>query len=111
MKKSTKAVLFSLLVFPGTGHFLVEEFQRGLIWLSSAGILTFIITRNAINTAQKTVASLDLSGGLDLNQLMTTANQAAVQSGGDGWMNAMSWALGIIWIVAAVDVYRLAKAS
>ncbi len=108
MKKSTKAVLFSVLVFPGTGHFLVEEFQRGFLWLSAAGILLFIYCRYAWNTAQKIVSNVDINAGLDINQLMAQANATTAQSS-NGWMTLVGWLLVVIWIVAAVDVYRLAK--
>ena len=43
MKKTIKAVLFSLLIFPGAGHFLVRKWIWGLLFmavsLASAGIL------------------------------------------------------------------------
>lgn len=108
MKKSTKVVLFSLLVFPGSGHFLIDYWQRGIVWISSAGLLLYLLTRTAVTTAQQTLASLDLTGGMDINQLMATANQTAAQNS-SGWMSTASWGLGIIWIAAAIDAYQLAR--
>ena len=108
MKKSTKAVLFSVLSFPGTGHFLIAKSQRGVIWFSSAAIFLFIYLRHAFNTAQQIANSVGMSLGIDIQQLMFKANETAAQST-NGWMTLVFWLLVVIWIVAAVDVYRLAK--
>jgi hypothetical protein len=109
MKKTTKAVLLSLLIFPGLGHLISKAFARGLLWFCSAAAVIGVLTVKAMHIAQTIAASLNVSTGLDINQLLDTANQITAQHNPNGLLNVMSWMMGLIWIAAAVDAYRLAK--
>lgn len=109
MKNTTKAVLLSLLIFPGLGHLTSRAFARGLLWFGSAAALTGFLTYKAVHIIQTIAARLDVSAGLDINQLLAIANQVTAQNDPNGWLNIMSWMVGLIWIAAAVDAYYLAK--
>lgn len=109
MKKTTKAVLWSVLIFPGIGHFISRSYARGLLWLGSAAALVGFLTVKAVRIAQTAVANLDIQAGVDTNQLLATANQITAQQDPNGWLSLLSWIVGLIWIIAAVDAYLLAK--
>jgi hypothetical protein len=52
MKKSTKVVLFSLLVFPGAGHFLLRKWKWGLFFLIATFAPVCYVVIYAYNRAQ-----------------------------------------------------------
>jgi TM2 domain-containing membrane protein YozV len=51
VKKSTKAALFSALVFPGVGHFYLKRWLVGILLFGVAALATFYIGSVVMETA------------------------------------------------------------
>ncbi|MES2662341.1 MAG: hypothetical protein V4629_03465 [Pseudomonadota bacterium] len=108
MKKPTKAALLSLFVFPGTGHLLLKKYQRGLIWIGVTAALLIFLIKNIMKMAEKVIGDMDVSqGAIDINQIADAATQASLNV--NPWVSVANWVVLIIWVVAAIDAYRIAK--
>ena len=109
MKKSVEAALYSGLLFPGTGHFILKKFKRGLIFFtpSLAGLLYLV--NDAINKASS-IAEQIIQGDVSLDP-DSLANLISAQSSHSELllMQLLTWILGIIWGVGIIDAYRLGK--
>ncbi len=51
MKNSVKAALFSALVFPGTGHFIIKRYLRGLVFFLPSLLSLLYLLRYSVNKA------------------------------------------------------------
>ncbi|MGD8796734.1 MAG: hypothetical protein PVH51_07765, partial [Thiohalophilus sp.] len=106
MKKSTKAVLLSGLVFPGLGHIYLKRYLVGLVLLCIAGIAIFTITETTINIALEVVGEIE-TGNLALDsqsitQLVEQRSREAEQS-----TNLQLWVFMACWIFGIIDSYRI----
>jgi len=109
MKKTTKATLFSLLIFPGTGHFLLRRWGRGLLFLVPALCTSIVLANSAIDRASDAADRL-MSGEVPLDeesirQLLDEElppRQAML-------ISTAEYLLLACWIVGAVDAYVQAR--
>ncbi len=107
MKNSTKAVLLSLLVFPGAGHLYLKRGMRGLAFLAPALLAVLYIFNQAVDEANKIVGQLT-SGAMPLDPAAMAAQ--IEQSGGNTTLaNVASAVMLICWIGSAVDAWWLAN--
>ena len=93
MRKSIKAFLFSFLIFPGTGHFALGLYRRGLLFLLPALLSMTLMLRDTMEQAG-TLAEQILQGSNP--QITETSN-----------LQYASIIFTICWIVAIVDATRL----
>lgn len=109
MKKSVEAALYSGLLFPGSGHFILKRVQRGLIFFipSFAGLLYLV--NDAINKASN-IADQIIQGSVSLDP-NSLSNLITAQSSDAELlaMQVLTWTLGIIWVAGIIDAYRLGK--
>ena len=107
MRKSTQALLWAALIFPGAGHLVLKSFQRGValivISLLSMTLLLIQIARQASQVVEK---SLSEGSGLDLQHLVAVTLQATAD---DKLLNAALWVLALCWLFGVIDTYRLGK--
>jgi TM2 domain-containing membrane protein YozV len=59
MKRSTKAMLLSALVFPGTGHFYLKRPITGLLLAGTAAVALYVIASVAWDTALDIVGKIE----------------------------------------------------
>ena len=108
MKKSTKAVLISGLVFPGLGHIFLRRYVVGLVLLCLAGGAIYTVANTAIVTALDVAGEIESgSTALDsasISQLVTQRSQQAGQS-----TNVAAWVLMISWVIGIIDSYRVGR--
>ena len=109
MKLSTKAALYSAIVFPGAGYFIVKNKLRGGIALSiSLGCLVVFMIE-AFNKAQ-IIAGKIVSGEIpyDINiirdQIPLTPGVFATE-----FIMVTTICIALVWIVGGIDSYRLGK--
>lgn len=95
MRQSVKAFLFSFLIFPGTGHFALGRYQRGLIFMLPALISMFMLLQNAM-------AQIDALSGQIMQGITPQANETAS-------MQYASWIFMICWIASIIDAVRLGR--
>jgi len=109
MKKSVKAALFSALLFPGTGHFTLKRYQRGMaLFLPALSSLLFQIYY-VLNKANAIASQIELGTvPFDVesisNLIAETPSHAEIFL-----LNFTSWILLVCWLGSIVDSYRLGK--
>ena len=109
MRQSLKAALFSALLFPGSGHFLLRKHIRGalLAGISIACILLLIVT--AVDIAQQ-VSDEMLSGRIPLDPARIT-DEVSKRIADSGSLRASlsTYLLLACWLVGIVDSWRVGR--
>ncbi len=110
MKRSTKAALWSALVFPGLGHFLVRRYLVGALLLCLAGGALYSVTHTALSAVTQLAGEIE-SGGLaiestSIGQLVAQRSQQAEQSS-----RVPMAVLTICWVIGIVDSWRVGRAQ
>ena len=110
MRKSTKAVLLSALVFPGTGHLYLKKHIAGaLIACFSLGSLYPIVT-DAIERAQDIMAKV-VRGEVGLDPTAIAELVARQEVGNNFQLLDLALAgLIVCWVIGIVDSYRCGRA-
>jgi TM2 domain-containing membrane protein YozV len=110
MKVSYKAALLSALVFPGTGHFYLKRYWRGLF------IMLFVFTGLGYMIRSATVAALSIlddavvtlhSGTDSLQELSNIAGSKILTT--DPYHDAVFYLIVCFWIFAIIDAYIIGK--
>lgn len=109
MRKSINAALFSALVFPGTGHFTLEYYRRGLIFFIPALLGGLFLILHATNMTYSIIDQinqgripLDISALLDL--ILTSPGQAKLLQ-----LKIATYLFVIPWILSIPDSYLLGR--
>ena len=109
MKLAYKAVLYSALIYPGGGHFLLKRYAMGMVYASIATACLCALLVRAIEVAQS-ISDRILSGELPLD-IARIRSEISLQALGDGSLTVTvaTWLLVGCWIVAGVDAFRLGR--
>jgi uncharacterized protein DUF6677 len=109
MKKSTKALLFSALLFPGAGHFLLKRYRRGVLLLTITLAALIIIVRDALQQALVLVDKIQ-SGAIPPDaQMIAQAIEQAANTGASTSVN-VAWVIVVVcWAVGIIDAFRLGR--
>lgn len=111
MQNSVKAALFSALIFPGCGHFLLRCYRTGFALLAITLVaLGFIL--NYAMTQARIIADQIIANELPLDPVLIAERVSAATSGGDSTANQI--AMGVIfvcWIIGIADSYRIGRRS
>lgn len=109
MNKSTKAVLLSALVFPGTGHFFLKKYISGAVLVSAAlGSLYYLITKTVEISLQ--ITEKIQSGEVQLDVVGITELVSKQLSGAETQAyNIATAVLLISWLVGIIDSYRIGR--
>ena len=107
MKKNTKALLASALIFPGLGQYFLKRYKSSVFFIGfSIACLTYIlidVMSKAMIIANKVVAG-EVEADLFVIRELVAQQQAESNSYG---VLIASVSLGLIWLVSIIDVYRL----
>ena len=101
-----KAVLLSVLVFPGAGHILLKKYTTGIsLIIASAISLTVLI----YNIMQRTVEILNNIPASEILKLdIMSLSKMLAQT--DTWqMQISTTILLILWIISIVDSYCISR--
>lgn len=107
MKKLSKAVLLSALVFPGTGHMVYKQYLRGSILILSALIASSVIVKSIFERA------LIIVDQINKGEILAETSDIAVMvsnstSGTDSHIEKTAVIiLGVCWLIGIIDCYRL----
>jgi hypothetical protein len=111
MKKSTKAVLLSALVFPGAGHIYLKKYIPGaaLIGISCAGIYYLISkmveqSMQIIDQIQSGAVQPDIASITDMVSKQSSGPQAEI-------LNIVTIIITLCWLGGMIDSYRLGRAN
>ena len=107
MKRSTRAVLLSGLVFPGLGHIFLKQYLRGSILVLIALATASVIIRFAVRQAQVIVDGV-VSGDISVDAGAMTELLSNASSGSDSTAVTVSTIIfGTCWLIGIVDSYRV----
>lgn len=109
MKKSTKAALFSGLIFPGTGLFLLKHYVRGSIFFIPA-LLALIYVCSGVSAAMDEVSkkiSANPNMLYDIAGLVGNV-QASISSHIPLYHQAISL-FAFAWIISTISSYFAGK--
>lgn len=101
-----KAVLLSVLVFPGAGHILLKKYPTGIsLIIASAISLTVLI----YNIMQRTIEILNNIPASEILKLdIMSLSKMLTQT--DTWqMQIATTILLILWLISIVDSYRISR--
>jgi hypothetical protein len=108
MKKTSKAVLLSLLVFPGAGHIFLKKYLPASGFIVVFAYLLSIVIKKLIERSEE-ISQMIISGEipLEINAISQALNEQSANAGAQ--MGFSGYALLFIWLFATFDAYRLAK--
>lgn len=111
MKRSTKAVLLSALVYPGAGHWYLARKWSALLFMLAATAALYVLMSSAwsqANLIAEQILSDDMQPeiGALLDQM---AGQSSLDQSGRSTI-ATAW-LGIVWLAGVLDAWRVGRAS
>ena len=106
MRKSIKAMLFSALVFPGSGHFILRKRVRGALLAVISIACLYVLVATALEIA-KQISDEILSGQIPLDSARITDEIVARSAGGDSLAVSIStYLLLACWLLGIVDSFR-----
>ncbi len=109
MRKSTKAVLLSGLVFPGTGHLYLKKRLTGAVLACASIAALYLIVSNLWSRAMQVVEKIE-RGEVDPDAA-AIADLLSRQPSGDESQLSAAWAILILcWLIGIVDSYRRGRA-
>lgn len=107
MKKSTKAILLSTLVFPGAGHFYLKKLIPGVILAGFSLLCLYFIVSITVENVLKIVDEIE-SGNISADITTITELMSQQYSGEDDSFYPLIWpSLIFIWFAGIVDSYRV----
>lgn len=103
MRKSLKAALFSALVFPGTGHFVLGKHVRGMLLAGISIACLFVLVSTALEIARE-ISDEILGGQIPLDSVRIT-DEVSRRSAENGSLavRLSTYLLGACWLVGIVD--------
>jgi len=109
MKLSTRAAIYSGLVFPGAGYFVVKKTIHGAVafLITFAGLAVVMIEafHKAQIIADKIVmGAIPIDIGVIREQILTTPGVFSTPV-----VSAISIVIGLVWLVGIVDSWRIGK--
>ncbi len=109
MKKSTKAVLLSALVFPGVGHIFLKKYISGVVLISASfTAIYYLISKtveSAFQIAQK-IQSGDVQLDVDAITELVSKHPASAES---QLLNIATAAVIVCWVIGIIDAYRVGR--
>ena len=109
MRQSLKAALFSALLFPGSGHFLLRKHIRGALLAGISIACLLLLVSTAVEIAQQ-VSDGMLSGRIPLDPARIT-DEVSKRIANSGSLRASlsTYLLLACWLVGIVDSWRVGR--
>ena len=106
MKLSFKAALLSGLAFPGTGHFILKQYLRGMIFFLPSLISLLYLLRYSVNKANA-LATQIAQGNIPLDTAVISRAIAASPVDAElGQLEFAAWVLFASWLLGIADSFR-----
>ena len=108
MKKTISATLLSGLVFPGTGQIALKQIKRGVFFIIATIFSLLWFVTLCTQKALAIINELEAKGAADLPAIQKAASEA-VHAADTFALKAALACMGLCWLVATVDAYRLGR--
>jgi len=110
VKTSTKAVLLSAFVFPGTGHIYLKRYSPGVVLIGASFAALYYLVSKAIEKALQ-IAEKIQSGDVQPDVEAITELVSEVSTGPEAQLlNIAAATLIVCWLIGIIDSYRLGRA-
>ena len=110
MKLALKSALFSSLVYPGAGHFILKKYVACVVLASTFSLPLLLILSDVVSIAQTLITQIE-TGKIPLDVIeiqRQLLNRIDTQIMGES--NSTLLVLGLIWAVGIIDSYRIGNA-
>lgn len=110
MKRSSKAALWSALVFPGLGHLFVRRYATGLVLLCLSGWSLYSVTTTVVDSAVALTGDIQAGGmAIESGAIGEVVVQRAQQAEQSAHIPMM--VLTLCWVIGIADAYRVGRAQ
>jgi len=109
MRKSLKAALYSALLFPSSGHFLLRKHVRGALLTGISILCLLVLISTALEIAQQ-ISDEILSGQMGFDSARI-AEEVSKRSANNGFLRGSlpTYLLIACWLVGIVDSWRVGR--
>ena len=115
MKLPSKAVIYSLFIFPGAGYFIIKKKLQAYLSLSVTLVCLSLILYDANHKAQiiaKALSDEIIKGNFELDILTIMEKIQSTQGFfSEQVINIITATIICVWIIGVVDVYRIARSN
>ena len=101
-----KALLLSVLVYPGAGHILLKKHQIGIALIALTTMALSVIFYETIQLASQIVQNLSTS---EIAQLSVLQLSEMVRKLDAGNIKSATIVVLILWVIGIVDSYRCSR--
>ncbi len=110
MKRATKAVLLSALVFPGLGHLYLKRWAAGVVLVGVAAYALYTVVSVTMSIAMEVVQKIESSGLTpDIDTITALVTQQL--SGNEQATNMATLAFAACWLMGIVGSYLHGRAQ
>jgi hypothetical protein len=110
MKRSTKAVLLSALVFPGVGHLYLKRWAVGVVLIGVSAYAVYSIVSVTMRIAMDVVQRIESSGLTpDIDTITNLVTQQL--SGSEQATNMATIAFAACWLMGVIGSYIHGRAQ
>jgi hypothetical protein len=110
MKKSTKAVLLSALVFPGMGHLSLKKYVAAIVLVGASFASIYYTMSKSVENAMQIVDQMQSNyGQQDVAAIIDSVSKQP--AGSDAYLLDIATAVFVIcWLIGIIDSYRVGRA-
>jgi hypothetical protein len=109
MNNSLKGAFLSGLVFPGLGQLVLKHYKRGAVIIIAVLISLSIVVVETVQHALAMLEEIQIEGGaISISSISEAATRASTTSGSLAFNLAFLLVI-LLWIIGAVDAYRIGK--
>ena len=111
MKKSSKALVLSGLVFPGLGQIILKRYKAAAVIMLAVAISFYKMLSIALEQANAIVNKVITQGGvLDMQAITDAATQATISTD-NSTFKLYLWVIIVCWLISIVDAWVTGKKS
>lgn len=109
MKVHTKALLFSIFVFPGVGQWILKRYKSSVVMIAIAFGATVFLMFKIVSIALPIVQMVSQGHvGADVLSLRELIKKQLFESNPE-LMNWIVILIVVVWVVSIADIYRLKR--
>jgi hypothetical protein len=106
LKKSMKAALLSMCLFPGVGHLYLKKYVVGMLLAIGAATASYFIVSSVVQMAFEVMDKIqDGSISPDIDTIMEFVSQ--LSRAGEHPTSMAMMVLFICWVIGVLDSYRV----
>lgn len=109
MDKSTKAALYSALLFPGWGQFYLKCYKRGLVFFLPVLMGSIALAWSVVRAGSAIIQAAPFKKGTVQVADIVRVSADALKAVDLSYLLLMLLLVAALWILSIVDAYQLGK--